>query len=166
MASWLQNSLLVLVILGMAVGLFGLIIPFFPGVIVIWLSILGYGLYHGFTTGSGILFGVITILMIFSTLVDNLLMGTSARQKGTSWLAIILGMITLVIASIFVSPLGGLLISFGVVFLVELIRQGNPRKALESLKGMLTGFGLTFVARFGIGLLMIGLWAVWFFLLS
>src|SRR5512141_2360272 len=100
MPDWANSGVAALVILGMAIGLFGLFIPFFPGVIVIWLSILGYGVVHGFTIWSGILFGVITVLMLASTVVDNVLMGANARQQGTSWLAIAVGTVSMLVASV------------------------------------------------------------------
>jgi uncharacterized protein YqgC (DUF456 family) len=167
MAPGVETALLVLVIIGMAVGLFGLVIPFFPGIIVIWLSILGYALLHGFTLWSGILFGVITLLMIASTVIDNVLMGVNARQRGTSWWALALGMVALLVGSLLWTPLGGLALCFAVVFLVELARlQGDWRRALGSIKGMAIGCGWTAVARFGIGLLMIGLWVIWYTLVK
>jgi uncharacterized protein len=163
MAPWVDTALLVLVILGMAVGLFGLAIPFFPGVIVIWFSILGYALLHGLTLWSGILFGVITLLMIASTVVDNVLMGVNARQQGTSWWALGVGMVSMFVGSLLWTPLGGLALCFGSVFLVELARQrGDWRGALGSIKGMAIGCGWTALVRFGIGMVMIGLWVVWF----
>jgi hypothetical protein len=166
MQTWLQSGLLVLVIIGMAVGLFGLFIPFFPGVIVVWLSILGYGLFHGFSNVSGILFGVITLLMIASTVIDNVLMSVNARQRGTSWLALGLGGTALLIGSILWTPVGGLAISFAVVFLVEFLRLRDWRQALESIKGMAMGCGWSTVARFGIAIAMILLWVTWFFFIK
>jgi hypothetical protein len=56
----------------------------------------------------------------------------------------------------------GLLISFLAVFLVEFLRVRDWRKALASLRGMATGCGLSVVVRIGIGLLMIGLWLIWY----
>ncbi len=165
MPPWLNTGLVALVVVGMVVGLFGQIIPFFPGITVIWLAILGYGLLRGFTLSSGIIFGVITLLMIASTFVDNILMGAGARQRGTSWLALALAMVALLVGSILLTPFGGLAISFLVVFLVEFIRLRDARQALGSLKGMALGCGWTAVVRFGIGLVMIGLWSIWYFLI-
>jgi uncharacterized protein len=167
MSPWWNAGLVTLVILGMGIGLFGLVIPFFPGIIVIWVSILAYGLVHGFTLSSGILFGVITLLMLASTVVDNVVMGVNARQQGTSWWALGLGMAAMLLGSLLWTPLGGLALYFGVVFLVELVRlQGNWRRALASLKGMAIGCGWTAVLRFGIGLVMIGLWVIWYTLIK
>ncbi len=154
---------MVVICAGMAIGLAGTLVPFFPGVIIIWLSILGYGLLHGFVLFSGILFGLITLLMIASTLVDNFLMGASARKRGTSWLSLILSMVGLLVASVLWTPLGGVLVSFLIVFLIEMIRFRDVRRAFDSIKAMAIGCGWTGVARFAIGLTMIGLWAVWYF---
>jgi uncharacterized protein len=162
----LNNGFFILILVGMFVGLFGLVIPFFPGIIVIWFSILGFGLFRGFTWQSGILFVFVTLLMLSSFLVDNVLMGAYSRKTGTSWLAVGLGMLALLVGSIFWTPLGGLLLSFGVVFLIELLRLKDWRRASASLKGMVLGCGWTAVARFGIGLLMIGLWLIWYTLLT
>jgi uncharacterized protein YqgC (DUF456 family) len=165
MPEWLNLSLQVLIILGMLIGLIGQIIPFFPGIPIIWLSILGYGLMTGFTWKSGIIFGVITALMLFSTVVDNILMGASARQKGTSWLAIGIGALTMVVASLFLTPLVGLLAAFAAIFLVEFLRRNDWRAALTSLKSLIVGFGWTILARLAIGLVMIGLWLIWYLIL-
>jgi uncharacterized protein YqgC (DUF456 family) len=162
MLSWLNTVFLVVILVGMAIGLLGSIVPFFPGVIIIWLAILGFGLLHGFSLGSGILFGFVTLLMLASTVIDNVLMGASARMRGTSWLALSIGMVSLLIASFFWTPLGGVLAAFVVVFLIELVRLKDWRQAVESIKGMALGCGWTGVARFGIGLVMVGLWVVWY----
>jgi len=167
MTPGLNTALLVLVMVGMVVGLFGLAIPFFPGVIVIWISILGYALLHGLTLWSGIVFTLITLLMLASTIADNVLMSVNARQQGTSWWALGLGMTAMLVGSLLWTPLGGLLLGFGAVFLVELARlQGNWRQALASIKGMAIGCGWTALLRFGIGLVMIGLWVIWYTLIK
>jgi uncharacterized protein YqgC (DUF456 family) len=158
----LQSVFLFIVIFGMLLGLASLLLVFVPGVIIIWLSILAYGLVTGFTWPSGIIFAVITLLMIFSTIIDNVIMGATTREQGTSWLAIGVSMAVLLVAGIFLTPVVGLLISFLAVFLVEFLRVRDWRKALASLRGMATGCGLSVVVRIGIGLLMIGLWLIWY----
>jgi uncharacterized protein YqgC (DUF456 family) len=72
----------------MLVGLFGLIIPIFPGLVVIWLSALFFGLVVGFDTLGIIIFILITLGMVAGSLVDNFLMGAGARVGGASWLTI------------------------------------------------------------------------------
>jgi hypothetical protein len=41
------------------------------------------------------------------------------------------------------------------------VSSKDYRKALAVTKGMAIGRGWSFVARFGVGLMMITLWAIW-----
>jgi len=63
-----------LILLGMLVTLCGLIVPVFPGLIVIWLLALLYGIINGFGTLGAVLFIIITVLAILGEVSDNLLM--------------------------------------------------------------------------------------------
>jgi uncharacterized protein YqgC (DUF456 family) len=58
-------------------------------------------------------------------------------------------------------PLGGLIASPLAVLLVEFLRGRDLSKALRATRGLATGWGLSFLARFGIGVLMIVLWLFW-----
>jgi len=97
--------------------------------------------------------------------IDNILMGASARQKGTSWLAIGIGTVTMLLAGLFLSPLVGLAAAFVAIFLVEFLRRNDWRAALASLRSLIVGFGWTMLARLAIGLAMIGLWLIWYLVL-
>lgn len=145
----------------MIVGLFGLIIPVFPGILVIWLAVLGYGLVMGFNTLGWILFGIISLLAVVGVTIDNILMNAKAHQAGAAWSSLALGMLGGVLGTIFIPPVGGLLIAPLVVLLAEYLRQRDIQKALLTLRGLLIGWGASFLARFFIGLLMIGLWLIW-----
>ena len=63
-----------LILLGMLVSLGGLIVPVFPGLIVIWALALLYGIISGFGTLGAVLFIIITALAILGEISDNLLM--------------------------------------------------------------------------------------------
>jgi len=145
----------------MSVGLVTL--PFLPGLVIIWAVTLGYGLSAGFGTLGWVMFALITVLMLAGTVVDNVLMGTQAHKEGAPWWAVLAAMVAAVVGS-FVIPIpviGGLLAALLVLFLIEVIRLRNWRRALNSMKGMLVGCGWAFVIRFIIGMVMIGLWMIW-----
>ena len=74
-----------LIIEALLIGLFGLIVPIFPGITVIWLAALLYGIITGFDTLGIVLFVLITIGMLVGISVDNILMGAGARRGGASW---------------------------------------------------------------------------------
>lgn len=88
MPNWLNLSVIGVTIFAMLVGLVGLVVPLFPGIVVIWLAALGYGIVVGFNTAGIIIFVVITILMLAGTTVDNVLMGVGrarAAPPGSRW---------------------------------------------------------------------------------
>ena len=149
----------------MLVGLFGLVIPIFPGIIVIWLAALFYAVIEAMAGTMDIwgwlLFTLITILMIAGSLVDNVIMARKLRETGTPWSSIAIGFIAGVISSLFLTPFAALLITPLALSLAEYYRLRNGREAIRSAKGWLIGFGWSFAAMFAIGVVMIGLWLLW-----
>jgi uncharacterized protein len=161
---WLETTIHVLTFLTMLVGLFGLIIPIFPGNVVMWLAALVYGLVFGFGRLGGIIFAAITFLMVMAVLADNFLMGAKARENGADWGSIILALIAGVVGTLIVPPIGGIIAAPLVLYVMEYRRLGDQDEAIKVVKALLTGWGLAFVVRFLLGVLMISLWGVWVFL--
>jgi len=161
MAAWLQTAIFGITLVFMLTGLFGLIIPIFPGILVIWLSALGFGVVTGFNTLGIWMFVLITLLAIAGTLVDNLFMTAGVRQGGAAWSTIVLGVLAGVVGTFIFPPIGGLLLAPLTIFLIEWRKQNDWRKALQSIRGLAVGWGLAFVARFGIGVVMIIFWIIW-----
>lgn len=145
----------------MLVGLFGLIVPVFPGIVIMWLAALGYGVVSSFSTAGIVIFVILTLLMIGGTLVDNVLMGVGARKGGASWLTIGVALVAGVLGTFIFPPIGGLIAAPAAVLLLEFNRVRDWQKAWEALRGLATGWGISFLARFGIGAVMMVLWWVW-----
>lgn len=151
----------ILTLIIMFVGLFGLVIPVFPGMVVMWLAALVFGLSDGFRTFGTVSFVLISILALVGTLIDNVLMAASSRQHGAAWSSVFLGSLAGLIGTIIFPPLGGLVAAPGVMLLLEYRRLRDWDKSWQAVKGLMTGWGLSFLARFAIGLAMITLWLVW-----
>jgi uncharacterized protein YqgC (DUF456 family) len=145
----------------MLVGLFGLIVPIFPGVVIMWLAALGYGVINGFSTVGIVVFVVMTVLMLANTVVDNVMMGVGARQGGASWGSIAVALIAGVVGTIAFPPFGGIIAAPLAVLALEFYRVRDWKKAWLALRGLATGWGLSFVVRFIIGLVIMGLWWLW-----
>lgn len=159
--SVLENLTIGIMFVVMLAGLFGMLIPTFPGGIIIWLASLAYGLLFGFE-GAGLwVFIVITIFMLIGSIGDNIVMGKAARGKGGSWLAIILGLIAGVAGTIIFPPFGGIIGAPAVLFLVEYLRLRDTKMAFEITKGLMVGWGWSLLMRFGLGIGMIMLWGFW-----
>ena len=161
MANWLNLSLNIFIYLIMAVGLFGMVLPIYPGVVIIWAAALVHGLATSFATLEIWVLIIISLLMIGGTLVDNLLMGGKARQAGASWISIGGALLGGLIGTFAFPPLGGIIAAPTLLFLLEYARIRDSEEAWDTTKGLLTGWGLAFVARFLIGLVMIVVWTIW-----
>ena len=164
MPAWLDLSIFAVVQILMLIGLFGSIVPFFPGPFIMWLATLGYGVVNGFNTPGIILFVMITLLMIAAGLVDNLFMGAGARRGGASWGAILISLIAGVGGTLLFPPFGGIIAAPLAVLLLEYLRLRDLGQAWQALRGMTAGWGLSFVARFSIGVVMMVLWWLWVWL--
>jgi uncharacterized protein YqgC (DUF456 family) len=155
-SSWFIPVLAVI----MGIGLLSLLFYIIPGLTIIWLAILAYGIVTGFSLPSGILFAFITLLMIAGNLIDNLFMGAQRRkpaQAGCRWgRACSRSRWHLCIPSIRRIAFRGC-----GYFDREWIRKRDLNEGARSAGGILKGCGLAVFTRFGIGVLMIGLWVVW-----
>ena len=147
------------------VGLFGLIVPVFPGLTIMWLGALVYALIQnsrGLMTGwDWFLFAIITLLMVAGNIGDNLIIAAKMRDKYIPWSSILLAFTASIIASIFLTPVIGLITAPVALLAVEYLRLRDHRKAFDSTKTYVIGAGWAFLARFLIGLIMIGCWMLW-----
>jgi len=151
----------IVILFTMIAGLISLLAVIIPGLTIIWISALIYGLLTGFTTVPSILFILITVLMLIGNVVDQFMMGTKAKKSGASWLSIFLSTGAAFIFSILFPPFGGLIAALIVLMTVEIIRLKDWRKAARSSKEMALGCVSAIAVRFGIGLIMIGIWIFW-----
>ncbi len=149
----------------MLVGLFGMIIPIFPGILVIWLSALVYAIVEALAGKMDIwgwlLFALITVLMVIGSLVDNVIMARKLRETGTPWSSIAIGFVAGLVSSLFLTPFAALVATPLALYLAEYNRLRDGREALASTKGWLIGFSWSLAAMFSIGAVMIGLWLLW-----
>jgi uncharacterized protein len=158
-----QTGLHLVILAVMLFGLFSLFIPVLPGLVIIWVPALVYGLITGFNWVSGVLFALMTVLMIVGNVVDNFIMGARARQTGASWLAIGAALVAGLLGSLIMPPFGGLIAALLALFGVEMLRLNDLKRAYESTRSMAAGCGWAVLVRFAIGLMMIFLWGLWVF---
>ena len=169
MPTWLQLALQValetLTLFVLLVGLLGLIVPVFPGLTIMWLGTLVYALIRnaaGKMTGwDWFLFALITLLMIAGNIADNLIIARKMRDKYIPWSSILFAFTASIIASIFFTPLIGLVAAPVGLFLAESRRLKDRDAAIDSTRTYMVGWGWAFGVRFLIGLMMIGFWMLW-----
>jgi uncharacterized protein len=161
MTDFLNLSILWLTTFFMLLGFLVLVVPVLPGLIIMWLAALGYGIATGFSTLGIVVFVAISLLAIGGSLVDNLLMGVGAKQGGASWLTILVALLAGLLGTLFLPPFGGFVLAPLAILLLEYLRLRSWNEAWRSLRGLATGWGAAYFVRILMGLAVIGLWAVW-----
>lgn len=161
----LQVILETLTLFALIVGLLGLIVPVFPGLVVMWLGTLVYAILQnsaGNMTGwKWFLFALITLLMIAGSIADNIIIARKMRDKYVPWSSILFAFATGIVASLFFTPLIGLVAAPVGLYLAEARRLKDNQAAVDSTKAYMVGWGWAFGVRFLIGLVMIGFWMIW-----
>lgn len=146
-------------------GLLGLLIPAFPGLVVMWLAILVYAIVQaglGNMTWVGwLLFTLITLLMIGGNISDNIIIAKHVRDKDVPWSSVLWSFAAGIIVSLFFTPIMGIIASPLALFLAEWRRLKDRQAALTHTKVWMTGWGWSVAARMGFGMVMIILWGVW-----
>jgi uncharacterized protein len=150
----------------MLAGVVGVVLPVLPDVWLILLAAVVYGflqvpLFNGWIGGLAI--GLLVLLALAGQAVDWLGGHAGAAAKGgMAWQSIAASVALGVVGLFFFPPIGPLVGAALGLFLMEYLRhQRNWRKALETVKGYLTGVGLSVVVRLGLCFVMIGVWALW-----
>ena len=166
---FLQVVLETLTLFALIVGLLGLVVPIFPGLVIMWLGTLVYAILQNaagnMTTWKWVIFGIITLLMIVGSIADNLIIAQKMRDKYIPWSSILFAFGVSLVASLFFTPLIGLVAAPVGLFLAESRRLNDRDAAVDSTKAYMIGWGWAFGARFLIGLVMIGFWMLWAWIL-
>ena len=150
----------------MALGLAGTVVPFLPGLPLIWGAALGYGIAVGFGLTGGIAMGAITIAMVLGILAKVVLPKRRAEATGAPRSTVMAGAVGGVIG-FFVVPVVGLpLGAIGGVLVAEYRRTSDWSLAWRSTKEVAIGFGLGTLAEMTAAVVMIAFWVGWVLLVS
>src|SRR4030095_8129812 len=107
----------------------------------------------GLMTGwDWFLFAIITVLMVFGNIIDNVIIARKMRDRYIPWSPIIWAFAAGLVASLFFTPLVGLVAAPLGLFVAEVSRLKDRSQAIESTKAYMIGWGWAFGARFLIGL--------------
>ncbi len=171
--SVLGESILQALTLGiMIIGLMGLIVPVFPGLLIMWLATLFYAVLQNAAGHMAwyqwVLFGLITILMVAGHVIDNIIIARRMRGRLIPWFSIglaylggLLGTLAFApIVTIF-TPVAGVAASLLVLFGAEWLRLHRAGLAFASARSYMIAWGWSWAAVFGVGVLMILMWLLW-----
>jgi len=147
----------------MLIGLFGIVLPFIPGVPLVWLGLLVYAIGTGFETISTlavIIFFILTALTLTFDFVAPLLGVKKYKASGWSILGAFLGFIAGVIAAGFWGVILGPVIG---AFLGELVNKRDLKQGFQAALGAIAGSILGALLKVITALIMIGYFIISFF---
>jgi uncharacterized protein YqgC (DUF456 family) len=145
----------------MGLGLVGTVLPFFPGLPLIWGAALVFGINVGWDTSGVIAMSVITVLMLAGIAAKVVLPARSAAETGAPRSTLVLGALFGVVG-FFVVPVVGLPLGAVVGILVaEFRRTRDWDRAWRSTRSAIVGFGMGALLEIAAGLAMIVAWVFW-----
>lgn len=149
-----------LIIIAFVVSFIGLVIPFFPATLLVWIGFLLYA----FLINSGSLsmmfwisMAILTIILLISDILTNkYFVGKFGGSKKSEW-----GAIIAFIVGIFIyPPIGIIVLPFIVVYMIEYSVTRSNKHALRSATGTIIAFFSTIFVKGIIQFIMI----LWFFI--
>lgn len=145
----------------MLLGLAGVVLPALPGLALIWLAALGYGLLAGWGASGPWLFGLITLLGLAGLGSELWVTSAGARVAGASGWSVLAGIVLGLIGLFFFSPIGAVIgLAFGILG-GEYLRLKDWRRALSATGGTLAGCGVSYGVKLLLGMVMVGAWVAW-----
>ena len=143
------------------IGLFGTVFPIFPGILLMWATVVSYGFVAGFdAVGIGVIV-IVTVLTVISFVLGFTLPKQAADAAGASkkaqWAALlgaIIGFFAIPVVGIIVGAVAG-------IALAEYQDKQDRSAAWQSTKGVLVGMGWAVLAEIVIGVTMIAIWLAW-----
>jgi uncharacterized protein len=145
----------------MALGLAGILVPGLPGLPVIWLAALGYGLAGRFGGPGVVAMTIITVLLAVGVTAKYVLASSRARTTGAPKSTILAGALCGFAGFFLVPVIGFVLGAVGGVLLAETRRLGSWARAWDSTREVVVGFGLGVLLEIAAGILMIVTWTIW-----
>ncbi len=154
-----ETVLNVLVAVGIVVGLIGVVVPYLPGLLLSWGSVVAWAIFADVGPARWWVLGAATVLALGGTLAKFLFAGRHLARSGVPGLTIFVGTV-LAIVGFFVIPVVGLIVGFiGGVFLAEAVRLKGVKVAWPSTWTAVKAVGLGILIELGAGLLILVSWA-------
>jgi uncharacterized protein YqgC (DUF456 family) len=143
----------------MLAGLVGVVVPVFPGLVLVAGAGLLWALSRGGAT-AWVVFGVMAAVGVAGIAMANVLPARRAAAGGVPGWVVFAGAVGLVVG-FFVIPVVGALIGFPAgVFVAELGRQRSLGSAWRATWEALKGVGLGIALQLAAGVVMIAVWAL------
>ncbi|AKC40789.1 Protein of uncharacterised function (DUF456) [Mycolicibacterium phlei] len=136
---------LLLVALGIAIGMVGIVVPMVPGTTLVVLSIGAWALIES-STKAWVVLGIVVALAVVTTVVKYVWPAARMREAGVPTLSLMLGGAVAIIG-FFIIPVVGLVIGFVLgIYLAEFLRRSSQKQAwaatVTAVKAVATSIGI------------------------
>jgi uncharacterized protein YqgC (DUF456 family) len=148
----------VLVAIGIAVELVGVVVPLLPGALLAWAAIVVWGFTVGTATGWAVV-GVATALIAVGQIVKYTIPGRGLRAEGVPNRSLIIGGLAAIVG-FFVVPVVGVFIGFVVGVYASEVQRVGVRPAWPSTKAAMRAVGISMLIELTSTLLAAGVWII------
>ncbi len=157
-----------LTVAAMFVGLFGIVLPIIPGIILIYLSALGFAVLEGFDAVDWLSFTAITLIAVVAVTADLWMPLLGAKQGGASKRAMLFGLVGGVLGFLILTPMfpfvgsvfGGILGYAIGTLLGQYHKYRDWEIALRASIGGIAGWGVSMVIQMIGGILIVSIF-IW-----
>ncbi len=160
--TWTEIILFSAALLVMLIGQIGIILPFIPGVPMIFGAALIYAIFTDFTVISAQTVIIFGILAVFSVILDWIATAMGVKKMGGSYFGMFGAFLGMIAGFLIpgVGLIGFIAGAFVGAFLFEMLLGKNSKAAFKAGLGSFIGFLAGGVLKFVIGAAMIGVF-VW-----
>lgn len=155
-------------VVAMIIGLFGIILPIIPGIVLIWLTAFGYAFLEGFAAVDWLTFTVITLIALVAGTADLWMPILGAKKGGASKRAMVFGFVGGVLGFLILTPMfpivgsifGGI-IGYAIgTLLGQYHKYRDWEIALRASIGGVAGWGVSMVVQMIGGILIVSIF-IW-----
>lgn len=154
--------MVVLTAVVIVVGVLGTLLPVLPGIGLVWLATLAYGIVEGFGALGWAAFGLITAVGGLALWLGLRIPQKAAAEEGLPWQGQVFAVV-LAVVGFFVVPVLGAAIGFVIgVFLAASAKERTLafEQTWTTIWALLKATGVQFAAALAMSLLWVG-WVTW-----
>lgn len=144
----------------MLAGLLGVVLPFAPGLPLIWAAAVGSWWIAGMGAAGWVTTAVVTTLLAAAVAARFVLPSRGARSGGAPTSSLWTGLVGAVVGFFVVPVLGFVLGGVAGILVAERRRLGDWRPARRTTVAALRGYGMSVLVEIGAGVAMVATWAV------
>ena len=143
------------------IGLLGTVVPFLPGILLMWGAVIAYGFLVGFGPVGVIAVVGATLLSIAAVAIGFVVPARLADESGAAGKSQVAAIIGGIIGFFVIPVIGFIVGALGGIAISEYLDKGDPDLARQSTIAVAKGFGVSALAQIAAGFLILTVWALW-----